>query len=233
MLAVSLTAPLFLLTSLIHHLTENGRDVGMSTGYRGIPAPTHVAYSASKARLKRRPRNRPRPRPPAQSPSMPSHPGLWTPRSTLTGSTCPVPGRTQRHACGRQARHPWRHRCRRRLSRRRPGSVDHGADHRRLRWGPTSSPSNPPRRSSGSASTQDPCGRAVPGESRCDLVSLTGPARSALSPRWRSGRTTPRAPPRLPRQRSAPNRPPCRRSSDGRTRPARPPRALRPVAGRR
>ncbi|SNT29150.1 SDR family NAD(P)-dependent oxidoreductase [Rhodococcoides kyotonense] len=48
-LDVNLTAPLFLLHSLVEHINEGGRVIGVSTGYVRIAAPTHVAYSASKA----------------------------------------------------------------------------------------------------------------------------------------------------------------------------------------
>ncbi|MFI6822399.1 SDR family NAD(P)-dependent oxidoreductase [Micromonospora sp. NPDC050187] len=50
-LAVNLTAPTFLLHRLADHLNDNGRIVAISTGYTRIAAPTHVAYTASKAGL--------------------------------------------------------------------------------------------------------------------------------------------------------------------------------------
>lgn len=50
-IAVNLTAPVFLLHRLADHLNDGGRVVAVSTGYTRIAAPTHVAYSASKAGL--------------------------------------------------------------------------------------------------------------------------------------------------------------------------------------
>ncbi|MEU4771562.1 SDR family oxidoreductase [Micromonospora sp. NPDC023644] len=50
-LAVNLTAPLFLLHALGDHLNDQGRVIAISTGYTRIAAPTHVAYTASKTGL--------------------------------------------------------------------------------------------------------------------------------------------------------------------------------------
>lgn len=49
--AVNLTAPLFLLHHLAGSLNDNGRVVAVSTGYTTVAAPTHLAYTASKAGL--------------------------------------------------------------------------------------------------------------------------------------------------------------------------------------
>lgn len=49
--AVNLTAPLFLLHHLADSLNEGGRVVAVSTGYTTVAAPTHLAYTASKAGL--------------------------------------------------------------------------------------------------------------------------------------------------------------------------------------
>lgn len=49
--AVNLTAPVFLLHHLADSLTEGGRVVAVSTGYTTTAAPTHLAYTASKAGL--------------------------------------------------------------------------------------------------------------------------------------------------------------------------------------
>ena len=49
--AVNLTAPLFLLHHLADSLTDGGRVVAVSTGYTSTAAPTHLAYTASKAGL--------------------------------------------------------------------------------------------------------------------------------------------------------------------------------------
>jgi len=49
--AVNLTAPLFLLHHLADSLNDGGRIVAVSTGYTRIAAPTHLAYTASKAGL--------------------------------------------------------------------------------------------------------------------------------------------------------------------------------------
>lgn len=49
--AVNLTAPLFLLHHLADSLNDNGRVVAVSTGYTTVAAPTHLAYTASKAGL--------------------------------------------------------------------------------------------------------------------------------------------------------------------------------------
>lgn len=49
--AVNLTAPLFLLHHLADSLNDGGRVVAVSTGYTTMAAPTHLAYTASKAGL--------------------------------------------------------------------------------------------------------------------------------------------------------------------------------------
>ena len=49
--AINLTAPLFLLHHLADSLHEGGRVIAVSTGYTRIAAPTHLAYTASKAGL--------------------------------------------------------------------------------------------------------------------------------------------------------------------------------------
>ena len=49
--AINLTAPLFLLHHLASSLNDNGRVIAVSTGYSRIAAPTHLAYTASKAGL--------------------------------------------------------------------------------------------------------------------------------------------------------------------------------------
>ena len=49
--AINLTAPLFLLHHLASSLNDNGRVIAVSTGYTRIAAPTHLAYTASKAGL--------------------------------------------------------------------------------------------------------------------------------------------------------------------------------------
>lgn len=49
--AINLTAPLFLLHHLASSLNEGGRVVAVSTGYTRVAAPTHLAYTASKAGL--------------------------------------------------------------------------------------------------------------------------------------------------------------------------------------
>lgn len=49
--AVNLTAPLFLLHHLADSLNDGGRVVAVSTGYTTVAAPTHLAYTASKAGL--------------------------------------------------------------------------------------------------------------------------------------------------------------------------------------
>lgn len=49
--AINLTAPLFLLHHLANSLNENGRVIAVSTGYTRVAAPTHLAYTASKAGL--------------------------------------------------------------------------------------------------------------------------------------------------------------------------------------
>ncbi|SJM68929.1 SDR family NAD(P)-dependent oxidoreductase [Gulosibacter sp. 10] len=49
--AVNLTAPLFLLHHLADSLNDDGRVVAVSTGYTTVAAPTHLAYTASKAGL--------------------------------------------------------------------------------------------------------------------------------------------------------------------------------------
>lgn len=49
--AVNLTAPLFLLHHLAPFLNDDGRVIAVSTGYTRIAAPTHLAYTASKAGL--------------------------------------------------------------------------------------------------------------------------------------------------------------------------------------
>ena len=49
--AINLTAPLFLLHHLVSSLNDNGRVIAVSTGYTRIAAPTHLAYTASKAGL--------------------------------------------------------------------------------------------------------------------------------------------------------------------------------------
>lgn len=50
-LTINLTAPLFLLHHLANSLNAGGRVIAISSGYTRIAAPTHVAYSASKAGL--------------------------------------------------------------------------------------------------------------------------------------------------------------------------------------
>ncbi len=49
--AVNLTAPLFLLHHLAGSLNDGGRVIAVSTGYTRVSAPTHLAYTASKAGL--------------------------------------------------------------------------------------------------------------------------------------------------------------------------------------
>lgn len=49
--AVNLTAPLFLLHHLVDSFNDDGRVIAVSTGYTRIAAPTHLAYTASKAGL--------------------------------------------------------------------------------------------------------------------------------------------------------------------------------------
>ncbi len=49
--AVNLTAPLFLLHHLAGSLNDGGRVIAISTGYTRVAAPTHLAYTASKAGL--------------------------------------------------------------------------------------------------------------------------------------------------------------------------------------
>ncbi|QVQ50897.1 SDR family oxidoreductase [Spiractinospora alimapuensis] len=49
--AVNLTAPLFLLHHLSASLNDDGRVIAVSTGYTRVAAPTHLAYTASKAGL--------------------------------------------------------------------------------------------------------------------------------------------------------------------------------------
>lgn len=49
--AINLTAPLFLLHHLAGSLNDNGRVIAVSTGYTRVAAPTHLAYTASKAGL--------------------------------------------------------------------------------------------------------------------------------------------------------------------------------------
>lgn len=48
---VNLVAPLMLLHHLSDHINDHGRVIGISSGYARIAAPTHVAYTASKAGL--------------------------------------------------------------------------------------------------------------------------------------------------------------------------------------
>lgn len=48
---VNLTAPLFLLHHLSASLNNDGRVIAVSTGYTRVAAPTHLAYTASKAGL--------------------------------------------------------------------------------------------------------------------------------------------------------------------------------------
>jgi NAD(P)-dependent dehydrogenase (short-subunit alcohol dehydrogenase family) len=50
-IAVNLTAPLFLIQSLQLELGYGGRVVNISTGYNRFAAPTHLAYAAAKAGL--------------------------------------------------------------------------------------------------------------------------------------------------------------------------------------
>lgn len=50
-LNVNLVAPLMLLHHLSDHLNDYGRVIGISSGFARIAAPTHVAYTASKAGL--------------------------------------------------------------------------------------------------------------------------------------------------------------------------------------
>lgn len=50
-LNVNLVAPLMLLHHLSDHINDQGRVIGISSGYARIAAPTHVAYTASKAGL--------------------------------------------------------------------------------------------------------------------------------------------------------------------------------------
>jgi NAD(P)-dependent dehydrogenase (short-subunit alcohol dehydrogenase family) len=49
--AINLTAPLFLLHHVARSLNHGGRVIAVSTGYTRIAAPTHLAYTASKAGL--------------------------------------------------------------------------------------------------------------------------------------------------------------------------------------
>ncbi|GAB4085977.1 SDR family oxidoreductase [Myceligenerans cantabricum] len=49
--AINLTAPLFLIHHLANTLNDDGRVIAVSTGYTRVAAPTHLAYTASKAGL--------------------------------------------------------------------------------------------------------------------------------------------------------------------------------------
>lgn len=48
---VNLVAPLMLVHHLSDHINDHGRVIGISSGFARIAAPTHVAYTASKAGL--------------------------------------------------------------------------------------------------------------------------------------------------------------------------------------
>lgn len=50
-IAINLTAPLFLIRELAPHFNENARVIGISTAFTRITSPAHVAYTASKAGL--------------------------------------------------------------------------------------------------------------------------------------------------------------------------------------